>query len=136
MKSPGEKLLAFGLLLLVLLVNAAALSPELSIARVDLNDNVFHYTLIERMVRTVEAGGNALDTWSAEWSFGYPVLRTYQPLAHLLVVALYFAFGKTISLMTLFLWARFLSIALLPATFFVSARWLGLSRVTAAAAAV
>ena len=88
------------------------------------------------MARSVEAGGNPLDCWSAEWSFGYPVLRTYQPLAHLLVVALYFAFGKTISLMTLFLWVRFLSVALLPASFFVSARWLGLSRLTAAAAAV
>src|SRR5947209_5308907 len=112
MKWAPEKLLARAIVILVLLVNAAVLWPEISISRVDLNDNVFHYTLIERIVNTVQAGGNPLDCWSPEWSLGFPVLRTYQPLAHLLVAGIYFALGKTVSLMTVFVWARFLSLVL------------------------
>jgi uncharacterized membrane protein len=124
------------LLFLVLLVNAVALRPELTISRVDLNDNVFHYTLVERIVAAVQHGQNPLDCWSAEWSFGYPVLRIYQPLAHLMVAGIWFALGKTIPLMTVFVWVRFLSLALLPLSFFAAARLLGLSRPTAAAAAM
>src|SRR5260370_30982437 len=70
------------LLLGVLLANAAWLWPELSVSRVDLNDNSFHFALAERMVQAVEHGENPLDAWDANYSFGYPVLRTYQPLAH------------------------------------------------------
>ena len=77
-----ENLPALALLVAVLVVNAAGLWPELAVSRVDLNDNVFHFTLTERMVQAVERGENPLDCWSSEWSLGYPVLRTYQPLAH------------------------------------------------------
>src|SRR4051812_39686477 len=136
MKAPRETVVSIALLSCVLLVNAFALWPETSISRVDLNDNVFHYTLIERIVQAVQSGENPLDCWSAEWSLGYPVLRVYQPLAHLTVAGLYFALGKSVSLMTLFVWARFLSVALLPFSFFWAARRLGLSQLTAAAAAI
>src|ERR1035441_10798095 len=94
-------------------MSAAGLWPELSISRVDLNDNVFHFTLVERMVQAVEHGENPLDCWSPEWSLGYPVLRTYQPLAHTLVVLVYFALGKSVGLMTVFVWIRFLAVVLL-----------------------
>jgi hypothetical protein len=110
----------------VIMVNAVALWPELSSARADLNDNVFHFALIQRMTHILEQHGNPLDFWSPEWSFGYPVFRTYQPLAHLLVAVTYFALGKTVSLMTVFVWMRFLSVLLLPLTFFASARLLNL----------
>jgi hypothetical protein len=118
------------------MVNAAALRPELTISRVDLNDNVLHYTLVERIVDAVQLGENPLDCWSAEWSFGFPVLRMYQPLAHFLVAGIWFALGKTVSLMTVFVWVRFLSLALLPLSFFAAARLLGLTRTTALAAAL
>src|SRR5580704_357110 len=108
-----QKLAALAILLAVLVVNAAALRPELSISRVDLNDNVLHFTLVERMAQAVERGENPLDCWSPEWSLGYPVLRTYQPLAHALVVLAYFALRKSVGLMTVFVWVRFLSIVLL-----------------------
>src|SRR5947209_17465285 len=121
----------FLLLLSVLVVNAAALWPELSISRVDLNDNVLHFTLVERIVDAVQRGENPLDCWSSEWSFGFPVLRIYQPLGHLMVAGVYFALGKTVSLMTVFVWVRFLSVVLLPLSFFAAARLLGLSRMTA-----
>ena len=124
------------MLCLVLAVNAIALWPELSISRVDLNDNVFHYALIERIVQAVEHGQSPLDLWSPEWSLGYPVLRTYQPLAHWVVAGVYIALAKTVPLMTVFVWIRFLSVALLPLSFFWAARRLTLSPVTAAAAAI
>jgi uncharacterized membrane protein len=134
MKPTRENLPALALLLTVLVVNALSLWPELSISRVDLNDNVLHYTLVERMVQAVERGENPLDCWSPEWSLGYPVLRTYQPLGHALVVLVYFALGKSVGLMTVFVWARFLSVVLLPLSFFAAARLMGLGRLTAAAA--
>ena len=136
MKLSRENLLAIVLLLAVLVANAAGLWPEISISRVDLNDNVFHYTLVERMVQAVERGENPLDCWSSEWSLGYPVLRTYQPLSHALVAAIYFALGKSVGLMTVFVWVRFLSVALLPLSFFAAARLMGFRPLAAAAAAM
>src|SRR4051812_3217619 len=100
MRVPRETIVSIALLSCVLLANAVALWPETSISRVDLNDNVFHYTLIERIVQAVQTGENPLDCWSAEWSFGFPVLRLYQPLAHLIVAGLYFVLGKGVPLMT------------------------------------
>ncbi len=78
------------------------------------------------MVQAVERGENPLDCWSGEWSLGYPVLRTYQPLAHALVALVYFALGKSVGLMTVFVWVRFLSVVLLPLSFFLAARLMGL----------
>src|SRR5260370_29508424 len=136
MKPSRENLPALALLLTVLVVNAVGLWPALSISRVDLNDNVLHFTLVERIVQAVERGENPLDCWSPEWSLGYPVLRTYQPLAHALVVLAYFALGKSVGLMTVFVWVRFLSVVLLPLSFFAAARLMGLRPLTAAAAAI
>lgn len=124
------------LLFAVLILNAIGLAPELSISRVDLNDNAFHYPLIADMVRQIEREANPLDWWAGEWCLGYPVLRTYQPLGHLIVALSYFALFKSVSLMTVFVWVRYLSVLLLPLSFFVTARMLSLSWPTAAAAAI
>jgi len=129
--SVATSLLLFALLTVI----AVGLWPELSISRVDANDNVFHYTLVERIVHAVERGENPLDCWSAEWSLGYPVMRTYQPLAHGLVALIYFALGKSVDLMTIFVWVRFLALVLLPLSFFAAARLIGLSRGAALATA-
>jgi len=52
---PGrENRIAWRVLLAALLVNGWALGPELAISRVDLNDNVFHFTLIERIAQALE----------------------------------------------------------------------------------
>jgi hypothetical protein len=130
-----QKYLPVALVIAVVAVVAVLVWPDLAASRVDLNDNVFHYTLIGGMVHTIERGGNPLDFWSPEWSFGYPVFRSYQPLAHLLVVAIYFALGKTVSLMTVFVWVRFLSVVLLPISFFAAARLFQLSSWESVAAA-
>jgi hypothetical protein len=49
---------------------------------------------------------------------------------------LYFGLGKTVSLLTVFVWIRYLSIVLLPAGFFAAALLLELPPLTAAAAAI
>ena len=131
-----EERIACLVLLAVLLLNGALLRPELAISRVDLNDNVFHFTLIERMAQALRQGENPLDCWSSEWSLGYPVFRTYQSLAHLLVLGAWLMLGKSVSLMTVFVWARFLTVALLPLSFFVAARLLRMRPITASAAAM
>jgi hypothetical protein len=136
MKPGKETILALSLLAAVLIANAIGLAPELTISRVDLNDNAMHFPLVAGMVEAIERGTNPFDWWAAEWSLGYPMLRTYQPLAHAIVAAGYFAFFKSVSLMTVFVWVRYLSVALLPLTFFVTARLLSLSPLTAAAAAM
>ncbi len=136
MQTTRASTLAGLMLVVVLIANALAFRAELSVSRVDLNDNVFHFALIERIVQVVERGQNPLDVWSPEWSLGYPVLRTYQPLAHFLVAAVYFALGKSVALMTVFVWVRFLSVVLLPLSFFWAARRITGSPLTAAAAAL
>lgn len=124
------------LLIVAVLIPALALAPELSIGRYDLNDNVAHFAIIERMAQTIEAGGNPLDFWVPEWTFGYPVPRTYQLLPYSLVVAVYFALAKAVPILTVFLWIKYLAIVGIPLSVFAAARWLGLPAVTAAIAAI
>ena len=91
-----EEWLACGILLAVLIAGAAGMWPDLSASRVDLNDNVSHFAMAERIVQAVERGENPLDCWSAEWSFGFPMLRVYQTLPHGIAAVIYFALGKTV----------------------------------------
>src|SRR5215475_11359917 len=96
------------LVLVVVLANAYAISGELTAGRFDLNDSVFHYTLTERIADAMQRGENPFDCWVSEWSLGYPVPRTYQVLGHFSLALLYLALGKTVSVLTLFVCARFL----------------------------
>jgi len=50
----------------ILACSAAGMWPDLANSRVDLNDNVSHFAMIERIVQTLEHGGNPLDVWSPE----------------------------------------------------------------------
>lgn len=116
---------------LVVIVNAAALAPELEIGRVNLNDNVFHYTILDRLVRQP-----ALEFWMPEWSFGYPVLRGYQPLGHWLAATVHFATFRQFPLDVLFAFLRWLLLAVFPLTAYVACRWLPMPRMTAVAVAL
>ncbi|MCU1238695.1 MAG: hypothetical protein JWP63_6662 [Candidatus Solibacter sp.] len=136
MRNLGDNWPACVVLFAVVAASTAGMWPDLAASRVDLNDNVSHFAMIERIVDAVEHGGNPLDAWSPEWTFGFPMLRDYQTLAHLLVAAVYFALGKTVSLMTVFCWVRFLAVVLLPLSFYAAARLLDLGRPAALAAAV
>ena len=77
--------------LVAVAVSAYSLRNELAAGRFDLNDSVFHYTLIDRTVQSIEIGENPLDHWVSEWTLGYAVPRTYPILGHLCVAFLYFA---------------------------------------------
>src|SRR5262245_29397493 len=122
--------------LVAVAVSAYSLRDELAAGRFDLNDSVFHYTLIDRTLQSIEIGENPLDHWVSEWTLGYAVPRTYPILGHLCVAFLYFALFKTVSVLTLFTWTRYLLVVLLPLTVYVSARLLMLPKRVAVASAV
>jgi hypothetical protein len=122
-------------LLVVVGINALALSGELGAGRFAPNDSVLHYTLTDSVVQSIERGQSPLDFWASEWSLGYAVPRTYQMLGHVAIAFLYFMLGKSVSILTLFTWVRFLAIALLPVSVYVSARRLMLSATAGLAAA-
>ena len=91
--------------------NAYSLRHELAGGRFDLNDSAFHYTLADRTVLAIETGENPMDWWASEWTFGYPVPRTYPMLSHVSLALLHLAMGKAVSVLTLFVWARYLLVA-------------------------
>jgi hypothetical protein len=131
-----ETKLSWAIVLFIIAAQALVLWPELYTAGLRDNDSVNHYSMTRQMVDAVEHGGNPLDFWSPEVSLGVPMVRTYQPLAHILVAGGYFALGKSVPLITVLNWARFLSILLLPLTFYIAIRLLELSPLTAAAGAL
>src|SRR5437016_4922806 len=103
-----ERRLALVLLCLVLVINAVGLSAELRVGRLMANDSNLHLSLLKGMVLAVENGENPLDFWSPGVSFGSAPIRTYQPLAHVATTLVYFLLGKTVSLVTVFGWMRYL----------------------------
>ena len=122
-------------LLLICAVNAACLWPELT-PTPDLNDNVLHLTLINGMANALEHGQNPFDFWTPEIGLGEPIVKLYQPGAHAIVVTLYFGLFKLVPLATVFVWVRFLSLALVPLAFYATARLLDLPRPAQIAAAM
>jgi hypothetical protein len=132
----GEIAAAWLALAAALALNLYWLAPELAISRIDLNDNVLHYALAARMAEAIEHGENPFDHWVSEWTLGYPVPRTYQPLGSFALAALYLTLGKSVSLMSLFAWARFLLVLLFPLSVYRGARLMELDPLRAAAAAL
>jgi hypothetical protein len=128
-----ENRLSLAIVLCVMVAQAVALSGELSMSWLRDTDSVNHYTMTKQMVETIERGGNPLDFWSPEISLGVPMVRTYQPLAHMLVAGAYFVLGKSASVMTLLVWARFLSMLLLPLSFYAAMVLMEFPPLTAAA---
>jgi len=118
------------------LFNAIAYQAELRGAAPEINDDVFHLGLIQRMSAAWEAGGNPLDTWVGYWGQGFPVLRYYQHLPHLVVVLAYRLLGQSVPLHVVYDAARLLMLTLLPLTFYLGSRRLGADRLTAAFIAV
>lgn len=125
-----------GLVAIALIAGAIALAPELDIARVDLNDSVFHFTIADRLVQRLAAGLPVLDFWMPEWSFGYPVVRDYQPLAHWLVVAVHFGTLRQVPVDVAFAFLRWLLLALFPLSAYAGCRLLNLRPLSAAAVAI
>jgi hypothetical protein len=108
----GEIWLARGLVLLVVMTGAIALAPELEIGRVDLNDSVFHLAIADRLAQRLAAGEGVLHFWMDEWSFGFPVVRDYQPLGHWMVVAGHLLTFREVPIDAVFTFLRWLLLAL------------------------
>ncbi len=118
------------------LLNALAYQTELRDAAPDVNDDVFHFGLIQRMNDAWEAGGDPLDTWVGDWGQGFPVLRYYQHLPHLAVVLAYRMLGGAVPLHAVFDGVTLLLLALLPLSFYAGSRWLGARPMTSACIAL
>src|SRR2546422_5677041 len=126
------------LLLLVLVptvFNAIALWPELSVPIPSLNDDAFHYLLIQRASEALASGENPIDHWSPELDLGFPQLLYYQHLPHLTVVALHRLLLKRVDLLTLFNLVRYLLMVGFPLTVYWSMRRLTFSVVAGGGAA-
>jgi len=136
MRLEPEKRLSLATVLLIVLAQALVTWPEIYTASNRNTDSVNHYNMTRHMVDAVEHGGNPLDFWSPEISLGVPMVRTYQPLAHMLVAGAYFALGKTVPLITVLAWARFLFALILPLSFYACMLMLEFSPLTAAAGAL
>src|SRR5262249_34888005 len=131
-----EKKLSLAIVALVIVVQAIVLAPELSTSAVRENDAINHYTMTRQMVDAVEHGDNPLDFWSPESSLGMPIVRTHQPLAHILVAGAYFVLGKSVSVMTVMVWARYLFMLLLPLSCYAGMVLMEFPPLTAAAGAL
>lgn len=131
-----ERWTARAIVALVVIVNAAALAPEIDIGRVNLNDSVFHFTIVDRLVQQIGAGRSPLEFWMPEWTFGYPVMRGYQPLGHWLVAAAHFGTFAQFPLDALFSFVRWALLALFPLSAYAACRWLPMPPLTAAAVAM
>jgi hypothetical protein len=131
-----ERGIALGIVAIAVVAGAIALAPELDVARVDLNDSVFHFTIIDALVQRLAAGRSVLDFWMPEWSFGFPVVRDYQPLGHWLVVLAHFATLRQFPVIVVFTFVRWLLLALFPLTVYAGCRMMSIRPLTAAAAAL
>jgi len=123
------------LLLLVLIpsiFNAFALLPELCISIPSLNDDAFHYLLVQRASEALANGENPFDHWVPELELGFPQFFYYQHLPHLAVVFLHRLLLKQVDLFTLFNLVRYLLLICFPVTVYWSMRRMGFSAVAGA----
>src|SRR5690349_20491018 len=107
----GERWIGYGFVAVAVVLSAIVLAPELSIGRVNLNDAVFHHAIAGDIVDRVTHGISALDFWVPQWSFGYPVLRVYQPLPAWLLAIVQIATGQRWPLDQTFAFRRWLLIS-------------------------
>ncbi len=102
-------------------------APELRINRLPMNDLTFHLAASERIATSIGNGEPFLDPWVSEWSLGYPVWRSYQPLPHVagaVALSLFRGLAAPASIFAAFYY--FLLIAF-PVSVYLGARLLGLS---------
>ena len=118
-----------------ILFNAITLLPELTQPIPSLNDDAFHYLLVQKASAALADGENPSDFWVPELELGFPNFLYYQHLAHLTVVALYYLLLKQVSLLTLFNLIRYLLMVGFPITVFWSMRRMEFPIVAAAIAA-
>jgi uncharacterized membrane protein len=130
-EAPGLLILA-----VALAFNFCFLQSELRIGQHPPNDGVLHRAAAERLGQSLANGEPFLDPWVSEWSLGYPVWSSYQPLAHLLTAG-WLALAKPWhDAPAAFAALVYLLIAFFPASVYLGARLLGLTPVAAGLSSV
>src|SRR5262249_31309518 len=127
----NEDRLCIALIAFAILFNLIFLFPEVSVPAPNLNDNVLHYTLIERAEEAFSLRENPFDHWVSYWVMGYPVFHYYQHLPHLFVAAVHWLTGKNIDLFTLFNWIKYLLLSIFPLSVFFGLRKIEFEKRTA-----
>jgi len=128
--TPGRRLQRElpGLLLLLLAVvfEAILAAPELRIGEVTPNDSMLHMTASERLHAAFVRGEPFLDPWVSEWSLGYPVWRSYQPLPHAFAAATFAIVGDRLTPSATFAALTYALLLVLPISAWAGARLLGM----------
>lgn len=106
--------------------NAFFLAPELWVGQPAWNDSTFQLAAAERLGQSLGRGEPFLDPWVSEWSLGYPVWRTYQPLPHLVAAVLLRLAAPFVSHGTAFAILQYVLLTCLPLTAYASTRLIGL----------
>ncbi len=130
-EAPGMALLAAAIVF-----NAVLLAPEISIERVPVNDLTFHLAAAQRLGASFAHGAPFLEPWVSEWSLGYPLWRSYQPLPHLLAAG-WLALTRPFAAPTAaFAFLYYVLLTLTPAAVYLGVRLFGLGPLAAGIAAI
>lgn len=80
----------------------------------DLNDDVLHLRLIDLVAETIAAGGDPTDPWLSTITEGFPLFHHYQHLPHLVLGALRWLLGDTVSSLALLRGSQLLLLLAFP----------------------
>ncbi len=130
----APRLLAWAPLLVALLLSAVMLLPELR-PIANLNDDAFHFLLVQGAAGATSSGANPFDFWSPVLELGFPQFLYYQHLPHLSIVLIHRLLFEQLSLITVFNLVRYLLLVGFPLTVFWSLRKLNFSHAGAVTAA-
>jgi len=118
-----------------IVLRVATLVPEVRFPGGMLNDMVLHDATIRAASRAMARGDSPLDSWLGSVSVGYPFLRQYQPVAHVLAASIHRGLGEAVDASSIRAWLTALALVAFPLAVYRAARDLGLGRVGAAVAA-
>lgn len=118
--------LGVALLVCALAFNAIFLAPGLRSGQLAWNDSTFHLAAAERLGQSLSRSEPFFDPWVSEWSLGYPVWRTYQPLPHLVAAGMLRLTEPFLSHGAAFAAFQYVLLTGLPLTAYFSSRLVGL----------
>ncbi|HZY60757.1 MAG TPA: hypothetical protein VFE56_13410 [Candidatus Binataceae bacterium] len=125
-EAPGVLLLAAAVIF-----SAVALAPEIRIEQVPVNDLTFHLAASQRLGASLAKGEPFLDPWVSQWSLGYPLWRSYQPLPHLLAAGWLGLTRPFAGPAASFAFLYYLLLTLTPAAVYLGVRLFGLGPLAA-----
>ncbi len=131
-----DRWIGLALLAVVTLFNVYYLAPERRIERVPLNDVVFHLAASERLQTSFARSEPFLDPWVSEWSLGYPVWRSYQPIPHVVAAVALTVFGRVSDPAAIFATLYYVLLVTFPLSVYAGARLFGLSSAAAGLASL